>query len=265
MNAHRFSPPCLLAFDTSTEQLAVAVHSGDGDWAEQMAGGAAASSALLPLVHTLLARAGLRLADVHAVAFGRGPGAFTGLRTSCAVAQGLALGMGCAVLPIDSLLIVAEDARWQAAPRAALFDVAVAMDARLQQVYAARYVWHASAPAGADSVAGMDAALGIWRVRENASLCSLAELNSAWLASPPDWLAGTAQAAFGAQLQWPVAASWVAPEQQRAAALMRLARAAHAAGAGVDAALALPLYLRDKVALTTDERAALRLAAGAAT
>jgi tRNA threonylcarbamoyladenosine biosynthesis protein TsaB len=243
----------LLAFDTSTELLAVALHTPAGDWAEQVAGGAAASAALLPLVHSLLARAGIGLHDVHAIAFGCGPGAFTGLRTSCAVAQGLALGLGCPLLPVDSLLIVAEDARWQVAPEAEFFDVAVAMDARLQQVYAGRYAWRAAGPGG-----------GFWQTRQAPALCSLAQIHSAWQVAAPAWLAGTAQAAFGAQLQVPDSATWVAPEQQRAAALLRLARAAHATGAAVDAAEALPLYLRDKVALTSDERAALRLAAGAA-
>ncbi|WP_085978598.1 tRNA (adenosine(37)-N6)-threonylcarbamoyltransferase complex dimerization subunit type 1 TsaB, partial [Rubrivivax gelatinosus] len=94
-------------------------------WTADEAGGALASAALLPTVQALLARAGLVLADLEAVAFGRGPGAFTGLRTSCAVAQGLAFGIGCPVLPVDSLLIVAEDARVQ----------------RMDEVYAARWRW----------------------------------------------------------------------------------------------------------------------------
>lgn len=246
----------LLAFDTSTEQLAVALHTPSGHWVEQGAGGAAASAALLPAVHALLARAGLGLVEVDAVAFGCGPGAFTGLRTSCAVAQGLALGIGCPVLPINSLLIVAEEARARVAAQAAYFDVAVAMDARLQQVYAARYVWRAAPPGAAGA--------GAWKVLEAAALCSLDEVNRAWQASPPAWLAGTAPAAFGAPLHSPANAQWAGPELQRAAALLRLAQAAWAAGDGVDAAQALPLYLRDKVALTTDERAALRLGAGAA-
>jgi tRNA threonylcarbamoyladenosine biosynthesis protein TsaB len=239
----------LLAFDTSTERLAVALQTAAGVWTENAAGGAAASATLLPLAQQLLARAGLQWAELDAIAFGCGPGAFTGLRTSCAVAQGLALGIGCPVLAIDSLLIVAEDARQQAAPGEPVFDVAVAMDARLQQVYAARYVWHAGAG---------------WRVVEAPALCDLERVNAAWQAAPPAWLAGTAQAAFGPALNLPATARWVAPEQRRAAALLHLAVAAQAAGAGVDAALAVPLYLRDKVAQTSHERAAQRLAAGAA-
>lgn len=262
MTAHAAPPARLLAFDTSTEQLAVAVHSPAGDWAEQVAGGAAASGALLPLVHRLLARAGLQLGELDAIAFGCGPGAFTGLRTSCAVAQGLALGIGCPVLPVDSLLIVAEAARPQAVPGGADFEVSVAMDARLQQVYAARYVWRADTAAAVAVDAAVTTA-GAWHVLDAPALCDLARVNSAWQAAPPGWLAGTAQAAFGPLLVLPAGARWLAPEPQRAAALMRLALAAHAAGQGVDAALALPLYLRDNVALTSAERAAQRLAAGA--
>lgn len=258
----------LLAFDTSTEVLAVALHTPLGSWFEHSAGGAAASGALLPAVHQLLARAGLAMAQLDAIAFGNGPGAFTGLRTSCAVAQGLALGIGCPLLPINSLLIVAEEARVRVAEQALLFDVAVAMDARLQQVYAARYVWRAARHGVVDgsggSSCGRPAGRGAWQVHQDAALCSLDDVNTAWRVAPPAWLAGTAQAAFGAQLQVPALAQWVAPEQHRAAALLRLGLAAWADGAAVDAALALPLYLRDKVALTSDERAALRLAAGAA-
>jgi tRNA threonylcarbamoyladenosine biosynthesis protein TsaB len=76
-------------------------------------GGAAASAALLPQIRALLKRAELGYADLDAVAFGQGPGAFTGLRTACAVAQGLALAIGKPLLPIDSLMLVAEDARTQ--------------------------------------------------------------------------------------------------------------------------------------------------------
>src|SRR3954453_22039736 len=125
----------LIAFDTSTERVSVAVQSGETVLARDDEGGARASATLLPAILGLLADPGLRLADLDAIAFGRGPGAFTGLRTACSVAQGLALGLGKPVLPIDSLLVVAEAAR----SGAAAFRTWAAIDARMDQIYAAEY------------------------------------------------------------------------------------------------------------------------------
>ena len=134
--------PVLLAFDTSTEALAVALQWPGGQRLWNGEGGAQASALLLPTVQQLLGEAGLQLVDVDAIAFGQGPGAFTGLRTACAVAQGLAFGADKPVLAIDSLLIVAEDARAdQGFPP--VLEVAVAMDARMGELYAARYRWAA--------------------------------------------------------------------------------------------------------------------------
>src|SRR3954451_18934820 len=126
----------LIAFDTSTERMSVALQSGDRVLARDGSGGAQASTTLLPAIVGLLEEAGLALADLDAIAFGRGPGAFTGLRTACSVAQGLALGAGKPVLPIDTLLAVAEDGR-QADEQPQ--RVWVAMDARMNEVYAAQY------------------------------------------------------------------------------------------------------------------------------
>ena len=106
---------CLLALDTSTDRLAAALLAPAGRWHVNQAGGALASARLIPALMGLLADAGLTLAQVQGIAFGQGPGAFTGLRTACAVAQGLAFAGETPVLAIDSLLIVAEDARAQAA------------------------------------------------------------------------------------------------------------------------------------------------------
>ena len=127
-------PPRLIAFDTSTERMAVALQSAAGAALLDEAGGAAASATLLPRIARLLADAQLVHADLDFIAFGRGPGAFTGLRTACSVAQGLAFGAGRPVLPIDSLLVVAEDARVQAGAPGP-FDVGVAMDARMDEIY----------------------------------------------------------------------------------------------------------------------------------
>src|SRR5512144_834579 len=127
----------LLAFDTATEHMSIALGARGEVWAREAVGGAQASASLVPAIMALLAEAGVTLRELDAIAFGRGPGAFTGLRTACSVAQGLALGADKPVLPIDSLLAVAEDARSGAAPH----SVWVAMDARMNEIYAAHYAF----------------------------------------------------------------------------------------------------------------------------
>ena len=238
----------VLAFDTSTEGLALALHAPGGPWHVRAPGGAHASATLLPQVHQMLAAAGCALADLDFIAFGRGPGAFTGLRTACAVAQGLGFGLGRPLLAIDSLLIVAEDARLQAEVGAAPWTVGVAMDARMEEAYAAVYHWQG----------------GAWSTLEAPALYTLPALAHAWAAVPLQAVAGSAWAAFGNRLPVPAGAQPWWQEQDRAAAMLRLAVAAASAGDGMPAADALPLYLRDKVALTTLERDAVRTAAALA-
>ena len=241
----------LLAIDTSTECLALAVITPGGIFGVNSIGGAQASAQLLPQAAALLRQAGVDWGDLDAVAFGQGPGAFTGLRTSCAVAQGLAFGLGRPVLAIDSLLIVAEDAWAQTtmnrhAPLDSL-DVLVAMDARMDEAYAARYArdaagWRTLSPAALFTLAG----LGLW---------SAAAVQQG---TAPACLAGTAAAAFGSRWSAPQGWQQRPKEFDRAAALARLAVVAWQSGTALQAAEALPLYLRDRVALTTDERDAAR-------
>jgi tRNA threonylcarbamoyladenosine biosynthesis protein TsaB len=229
----------LLAFDTATEQLSIAVAAHNRVVTHEAAGGAQASAALIPAILALLAQAGVTLCELDAIAFGRGPGAFTGLRTACSVAQGLAFGANKPVLPIDTLLAVAEDAR---AGRDSL-RVWAAMDARMDEVYAAQYAF----------------ASGAWSVLDAPMLTTPAALNQRWQAQPPRLVAGSALAAFGARLV--AGDALLAPAAlPRAAAMLPLARALWARGGAVDAAHALPLYLRDKVAQTTLEREAVRAA-----
>lgn len=245
--------PRLLALDTATERMAVAVVDGERVWGGEEAGAARASQRLLPRVFEGLDRAALRLTDLDAIAFSGGPGAFTGLRTACSVAQGLALGAGLPVLRLDSLALVAEDA-W-AQHGAAAQRLWVAQDARMDEVYAAAYEYQYSQtghPAGHG---------GHWRALCAPALWSLAALAQVWREAPPACVAGSALTAFGARLPC-TATLRVDTVQDRVAALARLARAAWQRGEAVDAALALPLYLRDRVALTTDERAARQAAEG---
>lgn len=222
--------PFLLALDSSTDTMALALVTPEQTKVFEAAGGAQASARLLPEIRALLAGAGVAMDDLDAIAFGQGPGAFTGLRTACAVAQGLAFGLGKPVLAVDSLLLVAEDARAQGAGD----DVWVAMDARIGEIYAARYRW----------------AGGAWQVIEPPALYAPDALAAHW--GQPAAVAGTALTEYAAALgtlanAWPQARS-------RAAALAALAQAAWQRGETLDAADALPVYVRDKVALTTAER-----------
>ena len=171
------------------------------------------------------------LGELDAIVFGRGPGSFTGLRTACSVAQGLAFGAGTPVLPVDTLLAIAEEARF-----AAGFERVVAvLDARMDEVYWGAYVHEH----------------GAWR-REGG--IGLGRPES--VAVPAGWvLAGNAFDAYPARLPADAPRAQVLPT---ASALLRLAPAMLAAGLAVPAAGALPLYIRDKVAQTTAERAAAR-------
>lgn len=236
----------LLAFDTSTDILSIAVRHGDRVCEHSGAGGAQASTTLIPAIRSLLAQAGLSFSQLDAVVFGRGPGSFTGLRTACAVAQGLAFGarggQGVPVLPVDTLLAVAEQARAQYG----CTRVVAVLDARMDEVYAAPFEWLADAYTTTGAPGG-----GRWQTPQDFGLCAPEAL-----AVPDGWtLAGNAQAAYGERLAPQAHHVHVLPT---AAALLRLAPALLAAGAAVAADAALPRYIRDKVAQTTAEREAAR-------
>lgn len=229
----------LLALDSSTESMALALSGPQGSWYFECAGGAQASARLVPELMALLTGAGLRLADVDAIAFGSGPGAFTGLRTACAVAQGLAFGAAKPVLSLDSLMLVAEDARQQAG--GTLDRVWVAMDARMGEIYAGAYAHDGRH----------------WRVESAPALYSPAALLAQWR-EPPAALCGSALAVFP-ELQGLAAHAWP-QSRSRAQALPALAEQAWAQGPLLDPAEAMPVYVRDKVAQTTEERLAARAA-----
>lgn len=223
--------PRLLAFDTSTEALSIAVRHGDVQLEHDGIGGAQSSSTLIPLIQQLLAEAGLAFGELDAIAFGRGPGSFTGLRTACSVAQGLGYGAGVRLLPIDTLLAVAEEARH----RFGVQRVVAVLDARMEQVYTASYDFGVEVMASEAELVAPEA-----------------------VAVPAGWaLAGNAFAAYGERLPRAAARHEVLPT---AAAMLRLAPPLLAAGRTVAPADAWPLYVRDKVAQTTEERAAIKAA-----
>ena len=234
-----------LAFDTSTDVLSLAVARGDRVWTQTLPGGAQSSSGLIPAVLAMLAEADMPLASLTAIVFGRGPGSFTGLRTACAVAQGLAFGADVPVLPVDTLLAVAEEARWQRVQGgAANADVSVLamLDARMDEVYSAAYQWSAAG----QSWQGVSAL----QVSAPENVQSSASV-----------LAGNVFEAYGPRLNMPGERCVALPT---AAALLRLAPALWAQGLAVPAEQAMPLYIRDKVANTTAEREAMKAQAALA-
>lgn len=244
--------PRFLAIETSTDTLSLALGEGGRRAPVQRyrgPGGAQASITLLPQVQALLGAAGWQLADLDAIAFGRGPGSFTGLRTACAVAQGLAYGtrstrhpQGLPVLPVDTLLALAEDARAGLAAEGAPAPrhIAALLDARMDELYVALYDL---TPQGL-------------RERTPPRLCAPTDL-AGWLAAHDlggdTLLAGNAFGVYPTLSALPHARRNALPT---ADALLRLAPELLDAGHAVAARDALPLYVRDKVARTTAEREA---------
>ena len=239
-----------LAFDTSTDRMSVALTDGERVWQHSGPGGAQASGTLIPAILALLAEAGLQLGDLRAIVFGRGPGSFTGLRTACAVAQGLAFGAnhgaGIQVLPVDTLMAVAEEARFQlqadantSAKAAATLQVTALLDARMDEMYVQTYEF--------DSV-----------VCRQVGHCRLIQPENMVLDASTNLLAGNVFEVYADRLAAGLQACSRLEAYPTASALLRLAPALAASGHCVDAALALPLYVRDKVALTTAERSVVK-------
>ena len=252
-----------MALETSTDLLSLAVASSHGDasqvWAHTSAGGAKSSQLVLPEIVQLMEDAHMRFEELTSVVFGKGPGSFTGLRTACSVAQGLAYGAGVPVLPIDTLLAVAEDARFQnmqqqqqqlqqtmqqiVKPPEDTQRFFVAMDARMDQVYTAAYEWQSG-----------------WHCVQAPSVNS-----PEGISVPMQWkdqnftTVGNAWDAFSAR--WPIAFSGKHMHAMPTAqALLRLAPVAFEQGLAVTPEDALPIYIRDKVAQTTQEREQIKLA-----
>ena len=223
----------LLALETSSHRISVAVWA-DGcvhQRLEERSGGG--SDSVLPWVTELLREAGLELGALDLVAYGAGPGGFVGLRLACAIAQGLALGRGIQTLGVSDLEAVAA-----ASGEAAVY---ACLDARMGEVYAAAY-----------------------RNGENGPVEVLAPSVHAPQAVPlpPEgkWVgAGDGFRAHGEALRRSLGGALDAVRldvHPTAATLAHIAAMRFAAGRAEDAAAALPIYVRNSVALTTAERLA---------
>ena len=219
----------LLALETSTDQCSVALLA-DGEVRERTQTAAHAHAELiLPMVESLLAESGCSLRQLDALAFGRGPGAFTGVRVATAVVQGLAFGAERPVVPVSDLMAVAAGAhRMHGAHR-----VLVCLDARLHEVYWCAY-----------EVTAPD------QLRE----CVAEQLGGADQVQPPPgrWFgAGSGFAAYRSQWQEGLGKSLVGEDAALLPAardIASLAARLFAEGHAVSADAALPVYLRDQVA-----------------
>lgn len=220
------SNPKILALDTSTEACSVAIWA-DGAVAERFEIGTQHSERILAMVDELLAETGLALTRFDAVAFGRGPGSFTGLRIGAGVAQGLAFGADIPVTPVSSLAALAQGVD---APR-----VLAAFDARMNQVYSGAYVRNAE---GIVELIGSEAVLAPSDVP---------------LPDGYDWIgAGSGWDQYHAALLQRLdkhVAGWRERVYPRARDVARLGAAVFRAGRAIPAELALPVYVRDDVAV----------------
>ncbi len=232
----------LLVIDTSTEWCSAALWLDGQIRARRVLAEQRHSSLLLPMVDELLRESATSLHQLDGIGYGAGPGSFTGLRIACAVTQGLALGADLPVVGVSTLESIAEQTRSeQNSPE----HVLAVLDARMAEVY-----WAAYQRDGAG-----------WRcITEPA----LALPESVCVPDGNDWMgAGNGFAALGEVLRPRLAAQLTRIDDSLmpdAAAMAVLAAQAFERGEGMDAALAAPIYLRDKVALTIDERRAKKSA-----
>jgi tRNA threonylcarbamoyladenosine biosynthesis protein TsaB len=224
----------LLAIETSTELCSVALLRGDELFVEEALAENRHSELLVPMIRKVFDRAHLAAAHMDAFAFGQGPGSFTGIRIACGVVQGLAFAADRPVVPVPSLLALAEQSNES--------HVIAALDARMNEAYIAAY---------ARSAGDWDEVIAP-RLVDAATLPALP--GRRWAATG---------SGFG-RLPWLRDAYRDAVEMRfdgdlpRAGAVARLGARRFARGAGIAAEQAAPLYLRDKVALTTEERRAKR-------
>ena len=234
----------ILALDTSTEACSAALLAGGRVLVRAEEAPRAHAELILPMVDSLLAEAGLALRDLDALAFGRGPGSFTGVRLAASVAQGLAHGAGLGVVPVSTLRAVALQAFAQ--PEGAGADhVLVCNDARMQEVYWCAYRRAADGLLEALRAEAVGPPEAVARPTVDARGGALAA-GARWVGAGRGFRAYPQLAACLPESAAPLAALIALLPQ--AAAILELARPEVAAGRLLPAREALPVYLRDDVA-----------------
>jgi tRNA threonylcarbamoyladenosine biosynthesis protein TsaB len=224
----------LLAIETATEACSVALLCGDALLDRSELAPRRHAELVLPMAEELLSEAGITRRQLDAIAVGRGPGAFTGVRLAISVAQGLALALDIPVVPVSSLATLAMQA-----PRNGAAIIA-AIDARREEIYTGTFRF---GPDGGVEPLGLEHVLPAsdlilpraeaWNVL-GTGWRAYGDAIRARLPSPPRWADGD---------RYPQACD-----------VARLAAPLFAAGKGVAPERALPVYLRDKVALTLEEQ-----------
>jgi tRNA threonylcarbamoyladenosine biosynthesis protein TsaB len=221
----------LLALDTSTEYCSVALWIDGQVDSRDVRAGQRHSEMLLPMIDELLERAALRLRDLDGIAYGEGPGSFTGLRIACGVVQGLAFGSALPVVGIGTLLAMAAGTNAD--------KVVCCVDARMNEVYHAAYLW-------------LDEG---WRPVHGPVVCAPEAVPDL----PDDgWIAcGSGFVAYRDALTARYAGKLISIDTERyphARDIAALAVPDFEAGRALSAEHAVPVYIRDKVALRIDER-----------
>lgn len=221
----------ILAFDTSTEYLSLALMKGDRTYTIDLLAGQTHSQIILPQIQTLLDAAGLQLKDLQGIAFGAGPGSFTGVRIAAGVAQGLGFGANLPVVGVCTLLALAE--------ASATNKVIACLDARMGEVYHAVY----------ERLAGEWQTVvepGLYKPEASPTIEGIG-----WTCVGSGWQTYTEQlnAVYAKQLQ-----SMQPQLLPTASAILRLALPIFVNGAAKPASEAMPIYIRNRVALKTTER-----------
>jgi tRNA threonylcarbamoyladenosine biosynthesis protein TsaB len=221
----------VLALDTSTEYCSVALFADGATMSHEVLAGQQHSEFILPMVRQVLAEGGLSLVQLNGIAFGAGPGSFTGLRIACGIAQGLAFGANLPVAGICTLEALAQEAGGG--------RIIAALDARMSQIYHAAYEEREDG----------------WQCVTEPALCfpqdapPVPDGNWTGCGSGFDMYDQVLRARYDKSVQRTVRGL-----RPHARSIARLALPRFEAGGGIDPADAMPLYIRNKVALKEKER-----------